>query len=85
MQFDNAADYLGFEEISTHSFRKWYAAEKYKANGYDIALFQRLLQNSSTAKHAEDLRVCKGTLLRTYEYFQKQKERGGIAPAPSLY
>ena len=30
-------DYLGFEGISTHSFRKWYATEIYKANGYDIA------------------------------------------------
>ena len=35
-------DYLGYEGISTHSFRKWYATEIYKANGYDIALVQRL-------------------------------------------
>ena len=42
-------DYLGFEGISTHSFRKWYATEIYKANGYDIALVQRLLQHSSAA------------------------------------
>ena len=41
--------YLGFEDISTHSFRKWYATEIYKANGYDIALVQRLLQHSSAA------------------------------------
>ena len=41
-------DYLGFEGISTHSFRKWYATEIYKANGFDIALVQRLLQHSST-------------------------------------
>ena len=40
-------DYLGCEGISTHSFRKWYATEIYKANGYDIALVQRLLQHSS--------------------------------------
>jgi len=39
----------GFEGISTHSFRKWYATEIYKANGYDIALVQRLLQHSSAA------------------------------------
>jgi len=31
------------------SFRKWYATEIYKANGYDIALVQRLLQHSSAA------------------------------------
>ena len=42
-------DYLGFEGISTHSFRKWYATEIYKANGYDIALVQRLLQRISAA------------------------------------
>ena len=42
-------DYLGFEGISTHSFRKWYATEIYKSNGCDIALVQRLLQHSSSA------------------------------------
>ena len=42
-------DYLGFEGISTYSFRKWYATEIYKANGYDIALVQRLLQHSSAS------------------------------------
>ena len=42
-------DYLGFEGISTHSFRKWYATEIYTANGYDIALVQRLLQHSSAS------------------------------------
>ena len=42
-------NYLGYEGISTHSFRKWYATEIYKSNGYDIALVQRLLQHSSAA------------------------------------
>jgi len=42
-------DYLGYEGISTHSFRKWYATEIYKNNGYDIVLVQRLLQHSSAA------------------------------------
>ena len=42
-------DCLGFEGISTHSFRKWYATEIYNANGCDIALVQRLLQHSSAA------------------------------------
>ena len=42
-------DYLGYKGISTHSFRKWYATEIYKANGYDIALVQRLLQHSSAS------------------------------------
>jgi site-specific recombinase XerD len=41
--------YLCFSWISTHSFRKWYATEIYKANGYDIALVLRLLQHGSAA------------------------------------
>jgi integrase len=42
-------DYLGYEGISTHSFRKWYATEIYKNNGCDVALVQRLLQHSSAS------------------------------------
>ena len=42
-------EFLGYENIGTHSFRKWYATEIYKNNGYDIALVQRLLQHSSAA------------------------------------
>jgi integrase len=48
-QLKLVCDYLGYEGISTHSFRKWYATEIYKNNGYDIALVQRLLQHSSAA------------------------------------
>ena len=48
-QLKTVCDYLGYEGISTHSFRKWYATEIYKANGYDITLVQRLLQHSSAA------------------------------------
>lgn len=48
-QLSIVCDYLGFDGISTHSFRKWYAMEIYKSNGYDIALVQRLLQHSSAA------------------------------------
>ena len=48
-QLHIVCDHLGFEGISTHSFRKWYATEIYNANGYDIALVQRLLQHSSAA------------------------------------
>ena len=46
-QLHIVCDYLSYEGISTHSFRKWYATEIYKANGYDIVLVQRLLQHSS--------------------------------------
>ena len=48
-QLKIVCDYLGYEGISTHSFRKFYASEIYKNNGYDITLVQRLLQHSSSA------------------------------------
>lgn len=40
-------DALGYSDISTHSFRKWYATDIYEQNGYDIVLVQQLLQHSS--------------------------------------
>ena len=42
-------DYLGYEGISTHSFRKFYATEIYKNSNYNIVLVQQLLQHSSAA------------------------------------
>lgn len=48
-QLSIVCNYLNYEGISTHSFRKWYATEIYTASGYDIALVQRLLQHSSAA------------------------------------
>lgn len=48
-QLKIVCDYLGYDGVSTHSFRKWYATEIYKANGFDIALVQRLLQHSSAS------------------------------------
>ena len=48
-QLSIVCDYLGYEGISTHSFRKWYATEIYRNSGYDIVLVQRLLQHSSAA------------------------------------
>ncbi len=42
-------DALGIDGVSTHSFRKWYATEIYRQNGYDITLVQRLLQHSSAS------------------------------------
>ena len=38
---------LGYDEVSTHSFRKWYATDIYNRNGHDIVLVQQLLQHSS--------------------------------------
>lgn len=42
-------DYLGFNGISTHSFRKFFATNIYLNNDYNIILVQELLQHSSPA------------------------------------
>jgi integrase len=44
-----ACDYLGYEGISTHSFRKYYATEIYVNNNYNIGLVRTLLQHSTSA------------------------------------
>lgn len=41
-------DYLGYENIGTHSFRKFFATDLYESNGRDIELVRELLQHSST-------------------------------------
>jgi len=42
-------DYLGYENVGTHSFRKFFATEIYLNNSYNIVLVQQLLQHSSVA------------------------------------
>lgn len=42
------AQYLRFENIGTHSFRKFFAVSIYNSNGYNIELVRQLLQHSST-------------------------------------
>jgi integrase len=42
-----ACDYLGYDGISTHSFRKYFATNIYLNNDYNIVLVQELLQHSS--------------------------------------
>lgn len=42
-------DYLGYEHISTHSFRKTFATKAYNESGFNIVLVQNLLQHSSAA------------------------------------
>ena len=40
-------DYLELENISTHSFRKFFATDIYRATGNDLVLVSKLLQHSS--------------------------------------
>ena len=48
-QLKIVTDYLGLENVSTHSFRKYYATEIYINNDCDVALVSHLLQHSSIA------------------------------------
>lgn len=48
-QLKLVCDYLGIAGVSTHSFRKFFATQIYKENGYNILLVQQLLQHSSPA------------------------------------
>lgn len=48
-QLKLVCDYLDIRNVGTHSFRKFYATEIYRNNGYNIALVQHLLQHSSAA------------------------------------
>lgn len=43
------ADFYGYENISTHSFRKYFATKAYINSDYDIELVSRLLQHSSSS------------------------------------
>lgn len=40
-------EYLGYNDISTHSFRKFYATQIYVNNNYNIMLVKELLQHAS--------------------------------------
>lgn len=42
-------EYLDYENISTHSFRKYFATSIYENNNYNIELVRVLLQHSSVA------------------------------------
>ena len=47
------SDYLGFRDISTHSFRKFYATQIYLNNNYNIMLVKELLQHASISTTQE--------------------------------
>ena len=44
---EKVASYLGYENIGTHSFRKYAATNVYESSDYDIMLTQEFLQHSS--------------------------------------
>ena len=48
-QLKIVTDWLELDNISTHSFRKFFATQVYQNNDYNIVLVQQLLQHSSPA------------------------------------
>ena len=46
-QLKLVCDYLGYDGISTHSFRKFFATQIYINNDYNIVMVQQLLQHST--------------------------------------
>lgn len=48
-QLKIVCDYLGIENVSTHSFRKTFATIAYTDSNYNIELVRQLLQHSSTS------------------------------------
>lgn len=50
-------DYLGLENISTHSFRKYFATSIYIHNHYNIELVRILLQHSSSVTTQRYIRL----------------------------
>lgn len=47
-QLKKVVDFLGYENISTHSFRKFFATNLYYDNNNDILLVQEVLQHASS-------------------------------------
>lgn len=51
--------HLGYENISTHSFRKYFGTAVYKDSGYDIELVRRILNHSSVTTTQKYLGITK--------------------------
>lgn len=70
-------DYLEYEYISTHSFRKFFASSIYKDNGCDINLVRVLLQHSSVVTTQRYIGVQPQEIenaLQKNNVFQREKE-----------
>lgn len=61
-QLKIVADYLGLQDVSTHSFRKFYANEMFNNNEQNIELVRTLLQHSSIAVTQKYLGVSSNTV-----------------------
>ena len=48
-RLESITDFLGYKNICTHSFRKYFATKAYLNSGNDIELVSRLLQHSNSS------------------------------------
>lgn len=55
-------DHLNYKNISTHSFRKYFATSVYKDSNYDIELVRRILNHSSVLTTQKYLGITKGEI-----------------------
>lgn len=61
-QLKIVCDYLGYENISTHSFRKLFATMQYEMNNNNIELVKELLNHSSIATTQRYIKVSQNAI-----------------------
>lgn len=66
-QLDFVCDYLGLQNVSTHSFRKFFSHNLYDNNGEDIRIVQQALQHSSIETTMKYLKVDRSTVDKALE------------------
>ena len=66
-QLKIVCQYLGLENISTHSFRKLYAVTIYENNGHNIELLKELLNHTSIATTQRYIRVSQQSIDKASE------------------
>lgn len=73
-----AAEHLGYKNISTHSFRKFFATSVYVDSGYNIALVQELLQHSDPKTTRKYIKIASKeieTALNRHKFLPKLKSK----------
>ena len=71
------AEYLGYQNISSHSFRKFFATTIYNDNNFNLELVRTLLQHASQATSAKYIQVSPSvveTALRNHVYIPDFKK-----------
>lgn len=66
-QLKIVTSYLGLENISTHSFRKYFATQIYINSQYDIMLVKELLQHSDSRTTQRYINVSSATIEKALE------------------